>query len=144
MKQPKCIIAIDKLLTLFLFGGAVYYIIEVAWRGYSHFSMFIVGGLCFVLIGAINNYFPWELGILQQSLIAGAIVTAVEFVSGLIVNVLLGWNVWDYSDFPFNLMGQICLLYALLWIPLSVVGIFLDDWLRHFLFGEEKPHYTLI
>jgi uncharacterized membrane protein len=128
---------------LFLIGGAVYYGIEILWRGYSHISMFIVGGICFVLIGSINNHFPWHLGVVQQTLIAVVIITTLEFITGLIVNVWLGLGVWDYSDQPFNLMGQICLLYVILWIPLAVFAIFLDDWARYFLFKEERPHYTL-
>lgn len=144
MFKNKMVSTASKLLTLFMLGGVVYYCIEILWRGYSHFSMFIVGGLCFILIGAINNYLPWEMGIVQQSLIACAIVTIIEFISGLIVNVVLGLGIWDYSNLPFNLMGQICLLYAVLWIPLSVFAIWFDDWLRYFLFGEERPHYTLL
>jgi len=105
--------------------------------------MFLVGGLCFVLIGGINNYLPWSLGIVQQSLIGAVIITVVELVAGLVVNVWLGLGVWDYSGLPLNFMGQISLLFFVLWIPLATVGIFIDDWLRYKLFGEEKPHYTI-
>ena len=135
---------IGELLLLFIIGGATYVLIEILWRGYSHSSMFIVGGLCFIIIGSINNYFPWDLGMVQQTLIACGIITALEFIAGLIFNVWLGLGVWDYSDQPFNLMGQICLLYSVLWLPLAVFAIVLDDWARHFLFGEEKPRYKLI
>lgn len=62
---------------------------------------------------------------------------------GLSSQPVAGWNVWDYSDQPFNLLGQICLSYTLLWIPLSAVAIVLDDFLRCLLFGEEWPRYTL-
>ncbi|MDR1116839.1 MAG: putative ABC transporter permease [Oscillospiraceae bacterium] len=143
MDNVKRVSTINKLFSLFLFGGIIYYCIEIIWRGHSTFSMFVVGGLCFVLIGAINNYFPWHLGLVQQALISCVIVTVIEFISGLILNVWLGLGVWDYSRLPFNLMGQICLLYTVLWIPLSVFAIFLDDWLRHWLFGEDRPRYTL-
>jgi uncharacterized membrane protein len=128
---------------LWLFGGFIYYLIEVAWRGYSHPTMYRVGGLCFVLLGGINNWLPWELGLVWQCLIGSAVVTAAEFVSGLIINRGLGLNVWDYSDMPANLLGQVCLLYTILWIPLSLVGILLDDYLRWKLYGEEKPRYTV-
>ncbi|MCL2353639.1 MAG: putative ABC transporter permease [Defluviitaleaceae bacterium] len=132
-----------KLFSLLLWGGFIYYIIELMWRGHSHPSMFLVGGLCFVLIGGINNYLPWSLGIVQQSLIGAVIITVVELVAGLVVNVWLGLGVWDYSGLPLNFMGQISLLFFVLWIPLATVGIFIDDWLRYKLFGEEKPHYTI-
>ena len=135
---------IFKLFILFLIGGTAYFCIEVLWRGNSHISMLIVGGICFILIGAVNNHFPWSLGLVQQTLISALVITVVEFISGMLINIGIDLNVWDYSTLPFNLFGQICLLYSVLWIPLSVIGIFLDDWLRCKLFKEEKPHYTII
>ena len=36
-----------KLLVLAVIGGAIYVGIEMLWRGHSHPSMFILGGLCF-------------------------------------------------------------------------------------------------
>jgi hypothetical protein len=82
-----------KNCTLWLWGGMIYYLIEVAWRGYSHPSMFVVGGLCFLLLGGINNWLPWNLGIVWQCLIGAVSVTAVELVSGLILNTFLGLKV---------------------------------------------------
>ena len=72
-----------------------------------------------------------------------ALATALEFITGCIVNLWLGWDVWDYSDMPGNLMGQICPQYTLLWAVLVLVAILLDDYIRWRFFGEEKPHYTL-
>jgi uncharacterized membrane protein len=105
--------------------------------------MFIVGGICLLLLGAINNYLPWRMGLAWQALLGAGIITAVEFIAGLIVNIWLGLGVWDYSGLPLNLFGQISLLYSLYWIPLAVVGIFLDDFLRWKLFGEQTPKYTI-
>lgn len=131
-------------LVLFGVGGAIYIIMELLWRGYSHWTMFIVGGLCFVLIGLINEYYNYDMPLVKQMIIGACIVTAVEFISGCIVNLWLGWNVWDYSDMPFNILGQICLPYTALWFLLSGVAIILDDYLRYWWFGEEYPHYKII
>jgi uncharacterized membrane protein len=133
-----------KEIVLLLIGGTIYFCIEVLWRGYSHISMFFVGGFCFVLIGLINEIFPWELGLVQQSLIGALLTTFVELISGLILNVWLGLGIWDYSNLPFNFMGQICLPFFFAWIALSCVAIILDDYLRYWLFHEEKPHYQLV
>lgn len=76
-------------------------------------------------------------------LIGGGIVTVLELPTGLVVNVWLHWGVWDYSNMPLNLWGQICLPYSLLWVLISLAAILLDDWLRWKLFYEEKPRYTL-
>ncbi|MDO4333819.1 MAG: hypothetical protein Q4C58_14205 [Eubacteriales bacterium] len=130
-------------LVLWSIGGLLYVILEMIWRGYSHWTMYLVGGICFLLIGAINEIIPWEMPLVLQCIIGALIVTAVEFLSGCIVNIWLGWHVWDYSDMPLNLLGQICLPFSLLWIFVSAVAIVLDDWLRYWLFDGEKPHYKL-
>ena len=124
-------------------GGAIYYLIEIAWRGYSHWTMYLLGGFCFLCIGLINEILTWKIKFWKQALLGAVVITALEFFTGCVVNLLLNWNVWDYSNVRFNLLGQICLPYAILWFPLSAAGIILDDWLRHFLFKEEKPHYFL-
>mgnify|MGYP007072511315 FL=1 len=35
-----------KCALLFLIGGALYYCIEILWRGHSHWTMAVVGGIC--------------------------------------------------------------------------------------------------
>ena len=77
------------------------------------------------------------------ALIGAAIITSLEFLAGLVVNRLLGWNVWDYSGMPLNVLGQICVPYMLLWIPVAVAAIVTDDYLRYWMFGEERPHYCI-
>ena len=132
-----------KEMILGLVGGIIYIAIELLWRGYSHWSMFVLGGLCFVLLGQINEVIPWDMPLWMQVFIGTAIITAMEFIAGCIVNLWLGWKVWDYSNVPFNVLGQICLPYIVLWIPISLTGILLDDYLRHWIFKEEKPHYNI-
>lgn len=133
-----------KMVVLLLIGGTTYFSIEMLWRGHSHWTMALVGGVCFILIGAINEYLPWELGMIQQAFIGASIVTAVELIAGLILNVWLKLGIWDYSNMPFNLWGQICLPFFFAWVALSVIAIVIDDYLRYWLFNEEKPHYQLI
>lgn len=132
-----------KLLFLFLIGGSAYYLIEVLYRGYSHYSMFILGGICFVFAGLQNEYIEWEYPFWKQVLRTEAFVLIGEFITGCIVNLWLGMNVWDYSNMPFNLLGQVSLLYAILFIPLCALAIILDDYIRYWFFREEKPHYNL-
>lgn len=136
-------IRIARPLILFGIGGLMYYVIEILWRGYSHWTMLLLGGFCFVLIGLINEIFTFQIPLVKQMLVSTVIITVAEFVCGCVVNIWLKWNVWDYSELPLNLMGQICLPYSFLWFSLSVIAILLDDYLRHWLFGEEKPKYKL-
>ncbi len=128
---------------LFVIGGFIYVAIELLYRGHSHWTMFIVGGLCFLFIGGINNWIPWKLPMPIQGLIGLGIILCLEFIAGVIVNIILKWNVWDYSNMPLNILGQVCLPFALLWFPLALVAIVLDDYLRYWMFGEQKPEYYI-
>lgn len=134
---------IIKYLTLFLIGGVFYYSLEVIFRGYSFPAMAGCGGLCFVICGALNEKNRCMPLVLQQ-LIAASGITVIEFISGLILNVWLGLHMWDYSNMPGNILGQICPQFMVLWFFLSAAGIFLDDVIRWRFFGEEKPHYHLL
>ncbi len=132
-----------KAFILFAIGGFVYLGIEILYRGYTHWSMYILGGICFVLMGLINEVFTFEMSLVKQMFLSSIIITSLEFICGVIVNLILGWNVWDYTNLPFNIMGQVSLLFFFLWFLLSLVGIIIDDYLRYFFFNEEKPHYQL-
>lgn len=128
-------------LVLFCIGGLTYIAIELLWRGYSHWTMFLVGGLCFVLIGAINEVYTFEMPLVRQMAISAVMVTIVELLAGLLINC--NYGIWDYRNMPFNVMGQICLPYTALWFFLSLPAIIIDDYIRYWLFGEEKPHYRI-
>ena len=132
-----------KYLVLLLIGGSIYCMIEVLARGFSHWTMFLVGGMCFILIGIINEITP-KMPLIRQMFLSAIIITVIEFVSGCILNLCLGWNIWDYSDEFGNILGQICVKHSIYWFLLSNIGIVLDDYIRYFLFGEEKPKYTII
>ena len=140
----------NKYITLFLeylfigfIGGFTYYNIELIYRGYSHISMFLLASFLFILIGLINEFLSWDTPLFIQSIIGAIIVTVLEFITGCIVNLWLGLTIWDYSNEPLNVMGQICLPFTLIWIVLSCIAIILDDYLRYYIFNEEKPHYKV-
>lgn len=132
-----------KSMFLFAVGGFLYYLIEILWRGYSHISMFILGAICFLLIGLINEFYTWQMPLWKQMLKASVIVTIAELAVGIILNIWFELDIWNYRDLPFNLLGQISLQYSILWFFLSLPAIILDDWLRWWLFDEEKPHYKI-
>ena len=132
-----------KLLILFAIGGIFYLIIELLWRGYSHWTMFILGGTCFVLLGLINEFYNFSIPLVLQMFFGMCIITALEFITGYIINIRLGMNVWSYAGMPHNILGQICLPYMILWFFMAGACIIIDDWLRHILFDEERPHYQL-
>ena len=109
---------------IFLFGAAGYSLLEMLWRGYTHWTMMLAGGVCFCAVYFINNHF-YSIPLVLRCLLCTVAITAIEFVFGVVVNLALKWNVWDYSSMPFNILGQICPLYSVLWFALSFVLVYL-------------------
>ena len=132
-----------KYLFLFIAGGTIYGMIEMLSRGYTHWTMGVLGGICFICLGLINELLSWETPLVLQMLIGSTIITILEFITGCIVNLWLGWNIWDYSNLPLNLLGQICLPFSILWYFISAIGIVIDDYIRYIYFDEEYPRYKL-
>lgn len=137
-------IKLEKHIILFIIGGMAYFFLEVITRGYSHYTMFLCGGACFLCCGLLNETSKIKMSFISQMVLSAGIITLLEFVTGLIVNVWLKMDIWDYSQMPYNFMGQICLLYSVLWFFVSSAAILMDDYLRYKLFHEEKPHYKIL
>lgn len=143
MKSNNKLKILLKYLFLGCIGGSIYCILELMWRSWTHWTMFLLGGICFICLGLINEILSWDTPLLIQMLIGGCIITALEFVTGCIVNLWLGWDVWNYTWEP-NLLGQISLYSSIGWVALSLVGIILDDYIRFWFFDEDKPQYKLL
>ena len=126
-----------KETVIFYLGGMFYCLTELLWRGWTHGSMFLLGGLCFYLVGGLDRRF--RMPILAQIVLGAGIVTFFEFWTGMLVNRVMHLNVWDYSHLKFNLLGQISLPFTLLWMPLCLIAIFCENYLRHALFDEPMP-----
>lgn len=133
----------SKYMALLLIGGGAYVLLELVWRQRSHWTMFVLGAICFVSLGLINELIPWDMPLWLQIFIGSCIVTGLEFLTGCIVNLWLGWEVWDYSMLPGNVLGQICPQFFILWMPVAWLAIVLDDWLRYWWWSEEYPRYNI-
>ena len=109
-------------MSVFAIGAFAYLFMELFWRGHSHITMFFAGGICFLLIylgeKRLDGY-----GTFTRCVLYAYLITAVELVFGVVFNLLLGWDVWDYSDRTLNLWGQICPLFFFLWIGVSYLAI---------------------
>ena len=113
-----------KQSVLFYLGGTLYMAVEFAFRGWSHGSMFLAGGSCFLLLGKLMRQEP-RLPLIPRMLLGGLVITAVELAAGLLVN--RDYRVWDYRSTPLNFHGQICLPFSLLWLPLGLGAMVLYD-----------------
>ena len=98
--------------------------LELLWRGWSHGSMFLAGGSCFLLLGKLNCTRP-RLPLVARAAVGAGIITLVEYTAGLLVN--RNYAVWDYRNVPMNVHGQICLPFCLLWMPIGLGGMLLYD-----------------
>ena len=107
-------------LTVYLIGASAYAGIELLWRGWTHWSMLLCGGACFLVMYLIS---AMSLPFWEKCLLCAVNITVIELVTGILVNIILGWHVWDYSDRSFNVLGQICPLYCFFWLLLSVPGV---------------------
>ena len=134
---------IAKYLFLLIVGGMIYGACELLFRGYTFGSMIIVGGMCFIVAGLLNEVTKWTTPLPLQMLLSAVAITMIEFVAGLILNVWLDLGVWDYSHMKWNICGQICPQFFCVWVVLSLPAILLDDFIRWKLFDEEKPRYYL-
>lgn len=132
-----------KYIFLAWFGGSAYVTMEVFFRAHSHWTMFLLAALIFIAVGLFNELLNWETSLIWQVLIGVAMATLAELLTGMVVNVWLGWGVWDYSQMPGNLWGQICPQFTALWVPLILLAIVLDDVIRWRFFGEERPKYRV-
>lgn len=116
----------------FLIGGCGYVGLELLLRRRSHWTMFVAGGLCFSVICALSAYTALPLPLLCA--LSAFVITAVEFLTGCVVNLALGWNVWDYSGQKYHLLGQVCLPFSALWLLLSYPALLLARFMHAYLF----------
>lgn len=121
---------ITEFFLIYSLGALLYGAIELIWRGWTHWSMLLCGGLCFYLLYAVSSL---ELGFVKKLILSAAGISTVEFFTGCLVNLRMGWQVWDYSSLRFNLLGQICPQFSLMWLLLSIPGLWLCRLLRSLL-----------
>lgn len=127
-----------KYFVVFVVGALIYGCVEIAARGFTHITMGILGGVSMAVIHLSNDSRRDGMNYFLQVTIIAAFITSIEFISGEILNVWLGMNIWDYSEVPMNFDGQICLPFVGIWIVLASAGIALDDLLRWKMFREDK------
>lgn len=137
-------------MLLWTWGGAVYYLLEVAYKSLTghperiSWTMLVVAIILCIPVERCGAELPWGVPLWLQALACAALVTAVEFAAGLVLNIWLRLGIWDYSHLWGNLWGQICPQFSALWWGLCMMFIPIFDWLRWAVEGGERPHYTII
>lgn len=113
----------------FLGGLVAYPLIELIYRGWTHWTMSLLGGFCFMAAYLVYEGLPHR-PLWFRAVVSGIIITELEFITGMIVNVLLRWEVWDYSHLWGNVAGQICPLFTFFWMLLSFADMLLIRFLE--------------
>ncbi|MCM1082198.1 MAG: putative ABC transporter permease [Clostridium sp.] len=121
---------------LWLTGGIAYFYMEIMFRGYSHYSMIICGGFCFLFVGQVGLsllYGKSRFFIVKIMAASALIITTLEFITGLIVNVIFDLEVWDYSRVKGNIMGQVCLPYTFVWGVMGLLCVYMTYMIQKFI-----------
>lgn len=108
-----------ELCWFFLLGCFVYSLLEIVSRGYTHWTMTLTGGIVAVALYLLYLSAPPHT-MLLQCMCGALLITAIEFAVGVVDNLVMGWAVWDYSNMPLNLYGQICLPFTGLWFLICI------------------------
>lgn len=122
-------------------GGAMYYTLELVYRGYSHWSMFLLGGLCFFIIDKLYQKRCGKFSLLSFMITGGLIITGLEGITGAFVNLYLHNQVWDYSNLPLQLYGQVSLFFSLLWCVMTIPVIWLSGMVHYYVLNDEKQQF---
>lgn len=109
-----------EFLFVYLLGNVLYGATELIYRGHTHWTMLLTGGICFLIMYFISGT---SMPLWGKWLLSAAAITAVELMVGIVVNIIFGMRIWDYSRQSFNVLGQICPLFSMYWLGLSIPGI---------------------
>ncbi len=123
-------------LFAFMMGYFLYSMIEIVNRGYTHWTMALTGGTVLAILYAINS--RRSMTLLKSCFIGAVVITAIEFAVGIFANIIMGWQVWDYTDVPLNILGQICLPFTGIWFLLCIPAYYLCREIRRRLSPSEK------
>ena len=123
---------------IFLIGAVGYCLLEILWRGYTHPSMGIAGGISLIGIYYINTLLYKNSRILR-AFICSIMITVTELLFGIFLNIILKLDVWNYSNLPLNFLGQICIPFSFVWFSISyILIIIIDKFLPKF--NAKKEH----
>ncbi len=118
----------SQYLLSFFMGYFIYSLVEILNRGYTHWTMSLTGGFILSVLYGINSRRSMDL--LKSCFIGSLVITAVEFAVGVFDNLIMHWNVWDYSSMPLNLLGQICLPFSCCWFLICIPAYYLCGIMR--------------
>lgn len=82
-------------------------------RGFLNGPICPIYGFGVVSVAALLSPYKSQMILLYVASII--VVTALEWLTGFVLEKIFHNKWWDYSDMPFNLNGYVCLLFSLIW-----------------------------
>ena len=121
--------------SLFFLGGGAYAALELAWRGTTHWTMFLAGGACLCLLQWLAAR---PLPLAAAACTGAACVSGLELAVGAVCRVMLHTAVWDYTGEWGNLAGLVCPKYTLYWFLLCGWVIFVLRYVESTVYHPQK------
>lgn len=131
--------------SIFIISGLIYTMLELMWRGRTHWTMFLCAGLCGLVMANVNNHLlEFDTDFLKQVVVSALCCTGFEFLFGIMFNG--DFSIWDYRGLwgTIHILGdQVNILFFGVWIIISVFSLPFLDWLQWKLGLAEKPYYRI-
>ena len=54
-----------------VFGGCLYGLLEIAWRGYTHWTMVLLAAFLCIPLDIANEHIPWDMSLPLQGVLVG-------------------------------------------------------------------------
>ena len=111
------------LILYFFVYGFLGWCTEVAFAAYKERKFvnrgFLNGPICPIYgigVGIVVQFLtPYKENLVLLYIASVVMVTALEWVTGFILEKIFHNKWWDYSKMPLNLNGYVCLLFSLIW-----------------------------
>ncbi len=145
MKEKQFRKRIIECTLVFLSVGGIYFIIEYIYKQrMSHWSMFLLAGICGLIAMLLNDRYTYEMDFLLQIFVCTSVCTTLEYLVGITLNS--DYNIWDYRMLWGNINGQICPLFSFIWAYLFTLLIPILDYVEWNIFKnktEVRPYYKV-
>lgn len=92
---------------------------------------FLNGPICpiygFGVVAVVGLLSPYKSNLILLYVTSIIVVTALEWVTGFVLEKIFHNKWWDYSGMPLNLNGYVCLLFSLIW---GVACVIIVRWIH--------------
>ena len=128
-----------KIVTVFVIGGTIGWVMEFFYRRYAHgkwvnpgfltgpclplygSGLLLLYGLCHIDYSFIVSY---PLRIIVQIVLQTVILTGIEYITGFVFVNFYHVRLWDYSKRVGNIQGIICPLFTVIWGAIGAIYSF--------------------